>query len=1435
MLHLTVPRNAPARTELYAVDCCGLHHEITCAALYMLWLETLIKYNTCRCATTENFERDGLWAECSCDIPRHSIGSLYIEEGARASFKTMAWGLLTNFRVLTGDDFSSIYSDSLATSDNTGAEAYTFLLGLGLVMWHLFAYAVLQAGLLAYTLEYFSFSSWQHHWHHRPFLAGLDILVFDTIFGEEGRIQKFADALVEKASDLYFEVSLVFARHRIQPIQEHEVEQLPSILSYGGEETPAIQSWWKNTPVVSNSPVAQSGDSTFKRVEPAAGNTFLRHADHFLKPDENTESMGTSQGVGLAPPKATLRKSFAMSKKTAAEITMALQTVDETGGLEPGEGAGAQNDLTEPGESQNALAGGHTSKGKKSWKTLKLAVALANQKQEKMGSDDRVEAGSDGVIQGGKDGTAGADGGGLEGNEMSEGMVMGGSHVDGKVRGETAKSKRKKPWMNLKIAVSLGMNFMGKKTAEEGDATDAQKPDANDGKSSDSSTAGEERDQVGELETRVLESRGSKRPGTRGSEIGSVKSSDSKFSQSVHFSVYDDQSSGARSNQSRASQVDNYESEVDSESETSPKSVPSPPRKRVETVYIDDIFGGANIDDARPITSQSKRDEEERRENLPRRVLFCLTNENRLRKFLISVDHNRNFKLFIHLLVAINFIVVASAPMGWGKLDGSLRAKRGFFDFVTGMLALEFWLKIVTFGLLMTPEAVLRSPVRLAELLIIVLALSDGGYSGRHVLGCSAKCCRLLWILSSVAASSKEHGKCLRCLLQGIFSAGHPLSWCLVLLFLITSLFSIVGMRLAGGKMASCSDTVTLLYPEGRIECVSTHITGSGVMLPRVWSDAALTFNNLPQSLLTLIVVSTMRWSRVNDDLMDASSQGLQSLRLNLPEISLFLACFITIVSFMLGNLMIAYVVNAIRDSESLHDKRTRRYILFKNRVIHWTPKETPKISVWKGAELAESMLKMKGFQLFFETANVMAIGFMLIEHTDASPQLVMMLEIQRFVFGCLLFAELFFNFQTFGIIWVLQQPRHLANILPIAGLIVFFSGKAIRGKVYPGERWIQSPLFRLVVLLCEKGRIIRLILKIHEYSTVSHWVPMRVIFTTIRFCAWRLANVLILAVVLLMILAAVGMQLFSHTRDGEKLGQITSVSNFNDAWSTLFYVFAGDQWQLLLFDCSVTSPDCTAVHLANQASDSDMGVGDCGSPILAILYFVGVKFTLNSVLFGAMMWALVESFHEATDVEEGRIQNLDLAMLGNAWKQDQTIVGDMILLSHVDRLLQQLPMPLRLVTDEQVHKTGEKFKHIFGGAERPYMQHPVVLRFMIELSILAWCRKQQRQKNPLVPHCPVTAYPDIRGINTTNIHSHKKVSYFDLTMTLMHTVTPEVQSEHILELRRPMLVVVEKVMAALRISAWLKRTINMRIRWATLLDRVHQVISLPPFNVTRA
>jgi hypothetical protein len=73
-------------------------------------------------------------------------------------------------------------------------------------------------------------------------------------------------------------------------------------------------------------------------------------------------------------------------------------------------------------------------------------------------------------------------------------------------------------------------------------------------------------------------------------------------------------------------------------------------------------------------------------------------------------------------------------------MTASVRAKRGFFDFVTAVLAFESLLGIVTFGLLMTPKAILRSPVSIMQLIIIAISFSDGGYDGRHVLGIWANC-----------------------------------------------------------------------------------------------------------------------------------------------------------------------------------------------------------------------------------------------------------------------------------------------------------------------------------------------------------------------------------------------------------------------------------------------------------------------------------------------------------------------------------------------------------------------------------------------------------------------------------------------------------------------------------------------------------------------
>ena len=963
---------------------------------------------------------------------------------------------------------------------------------------------------------------------------------------------------------------------------------------------------------------------------------------------------------------------------------------------------------------------------------------------------------------------------------------------------------KKSMWTGLKglMRVVSGAGLLQSKPPSD---TIPNNGDENASEGSDSNALDEGDDQVGELRPVTRDSKHS-RPVTRGSF-------DTKVSQSVAFSAYQDNVSEVRSQLS----MDTHDHFLDSENSSpqSPRSPMTPPRKRVENTYVEEIYKDADLTLKRPTTSAHRLWSQNK--SPPHRVLFCLTTEHKLRNGATEIGNHAYFKLFLQVTLVINFIVVASAPVGWGKVDASLRSKRIFFDFVTSLLVFEFLLKVMTYGLLMTPLAVLRSPVCLLELVIIFISLSDAGY----VLGCCAKCFRILWLLGSLGdfvAKRSTYLRWLSYLVHGVLRATQPILWCFTLALLCACLFSIVGMRLAGGQFASCSDTSAVLYPEGRLECANTFMTSTGVLFPRAWNDAPFTFNDLPQSLVTLAIVSSMRWSRINNDLIDATAPDVQVQRLYRPEMAFFLAAFLTVVAFMLGNLNIAYVVNAIRDSESNENKRTRRYILFKQQILAWAPRKPPEKQVTETAKLSSVVLNTPGIAFFLELCNVIAIGMMLVEHNDHLPaELDKMLFLQRILLTSLLGAELVLYAQAHGMRWLLCQPIHWANIFAVVGSFVWGSGKMIRGTILPGDSWIPSPGFRLSLLVFDKARYMRLVLVLYDWSFLSHWVQMQVVFTTLRFCIWRLVNFVFFACVILILFATIGMQLFSHVRAGEKLGQMTSLSTFSETVITLYYVLFGDEWQLLLIDCSVSYPDCTP-------SFELMPSGDCGSSGLALVYFTMVKFVFSNVLFGALVSAVLEAFQDATDVEESRVQNSDLSLLRDAWNNqsyyrtptaNSAIDGANVLLQYVGGLLQDLPLPLRLLSEEQVQKFG-----------RAYNQHPIVMRVLIELSIIAWCRENQKNgKGSLVPNCPHTRYPDIRQLSIFEIKHGETVAYFDLGMTLMHTVMPEIQSEQILVLRRPVLVVVEKVMAAIRISRWLKNMIVNRLLWGTLLDKVHQSV----------
>ena len=1329
------------------------------------------------CATTANFDKDRLWANCTCLLPRHSLAN---EEASRASFQTVAWSLLTSFRLFSGDAFSDIYIDSLATAEEAGS--YTVGIGAGLMSWHVIVYVILQGAFLAYALEFFSFASWQRHWENRRFLAGIIDYFFDVVVGEDGPVQMKLEPianLISNVFDFFWNHFVACLPGRVHPEEGNVASPpsvLPSLLSYGGEPTPAVQSWWRNTPVMSSSPVKEASDvptdadvdTGFKKV--GAGSNFLRHADHFLNagdPQLDCAATGEPQSVGAGVKKSRWTKVAFMMKehtldatKTSSALTHGMQapaTTDENvlsrtdkpaedittrqSDVFGSKAALDRGEQTQPTQTENIL-GQDKMAGNRGWSTFfKLGAIL------KFGGFSRISSTSDSAL------TV------LKGDEDSEKFVC-------REKLDTVASLMERPKTDM-----------------------------------------------------------SRRTETQASRA------ESKRSMSVAFSAFSNEKSDKFSTHTDDPSESEYESSDDSPEKQSPES---PRRKKiVQIIYIDDIYQDAYLD-GRASRASAEVPERARKtdNNLPQRVLFCLSLEHRLRKLAIRLQETQEFNIFVNMVILFNFVVIALSPVGWGSVDNYLRVKRGFFDFVTAVLVLEMLPKICTFGLLMTPTAMLRSPLFVSELLIVCISIGDGGSAGRHVFACCAKSLRLLWLLHSLSEHLSAfpwrrwtRQESLRNLLQGLLHAFHPLMWCLGFWLLGAVMFGMIGVRIAGGRLDSCTDA-WLESSSGSKECVSYYVTSTGVMLPRAWHDAPFTFNDLPNALVSLMVVSTMRWSDISHDLMDGTFHNKKYERINRPEMAIFLAAFITFVVLMLGNMGLAYIVNAIRDSENLERKRRRRYINFLNRIHRWEPPpEAPK-SVSKGAEFARISLDIPGFKETMELLNFVGIAIMLFEQADMPNDLAAMVDVSRFVLGFFIFLEIFLNTQALGPSFAFRQASTRCNLVILVGVLVWGVGATIHGflrPVFDGKPWVQSLEFRLVLLICESARIARLILWFHDYSKRTHWISMQIIFRTFRFCIPRIITYLFVAVVVLVMFAAIGMQLFSHVRTGTKLGYLMSLNALQDAFFMLCYILAGGEWQQLMLDCSVSFPACTPSFKDQVGVDTtDMGVGDCGSPALALLYFVGVKFVMTTTFCGCLMWCVLESFHEAWDVEDGRIQNSDLAALGLVWQQDPSISGKHLLISHVTSILRKLSMPLRLLSEERethLHEAGD---------EQAFDNHPTVDRVLIELSILAWCRRMQRLREDdagKVSACSITGYPDIRSVPIYDIRTDEKIDWFDFVVTLMHTVTPEVQSEDVLVLRRPILVIVEKVIAAKKISSWLRRLIRFRDGWNALLDKVHEAV----------
>ncbi len=161
-----------------------------------------------------------------------------------------------------------------------------------------------------------------------------------------------------------------------------------------------------------------------------------------------------------------------------------------------------------------------------------------------------------------------------------------------------------------------------------------------------------------------------------------------------------------------------------------------------------------------------------------------------------------------------------------------------------------------------------------------------------------------------------------------------------------------------------------------------------------------------------------------------------------------------------------------------------------------------------------------------------------------------------------------------------------------------------------------QNDALTSVARICRLGRVIRLMRRFEQ---------IRIIIETMVKTLPQLANVIILLILVYSMAAVLGVQLFSTTKPGLRMGPTANFYNFTAAIQAIWSIVCGDQWMVLLADCSVEAPSCTSV-VPNKSWN------DCGSRHFAYAYFVGVKIVCEFIMLNLFIGLIIDNFSYITE-----------------------------------------------------------------------------------------------------------------------------------------------------------------------------------------------------------
>ena len=568
--------------------------------------------------------------------------------------------------------------------------------------------------------------------------------------------------------------------------------------------------------------------------------------------------------------------------------------------------------------------------------------------------------------------------------------------------------------------------------------------------------------------------------------------------------------------------------------------------------------------------------------------------------------------------------------------------------------SIELVLKIISDGLILSPDAFIRDFGNIIHVVIYIVSLVyiawkpatiPPGSVAQVILGLRAL--RPLRLITLAPP--------LRKVVTVLLSGYKAIIKVAILQFALMFVFASYGVQYLGDKLYKCNDDLITT----KANCTGvflmkiaqpndfTNLKGDQVtiLVPRMWRNPrSFNFDNMGNALFALLeILSLEGWTEVRD-IIEAEFGFFGSLY---PHVYVFFASLIGLTLFI-GVIVSNFNENkgtALLTVEQKRWKDLKKKLLLAQPLHLPTrpPTNTLRYTLFE-IFVGKTYNRCYGILIAVNCSTLLAGQWVPTERTFIEPLTYVAIAC------CLLFTvDTLLKIYIFrwGGYWLSWRNR-FDFVLMVCGLIfTLWNLISCHGYSQDYDSCNYSKQFGVAVFILRfvslsgKHNILRMLMLTVVISLVKSFFTIAVLVCLI-FCY-----------------AFVGVIVFGSVKPGLAINRNVNFNTSYYAFMLLFRVATGEDWNKIMHDAMLTKPYCT------EKQDEDYWLSNCGSPAFALVYFHSYYLIISYIFLNLFIAVVIENFSIFYSTDDDPIMSQqDIQCFQETWNLcDEEKSGSMTLI----------------------------------------------------------------------------------------------------------------------------------------------------------------------------